>query len=93
MDESHHLNLNQVSQSVCVGTPIVPVVYSFSGASNGVNVLGLPNGVTASISNGVVTISGTHNQTGIYNFTVTTIGSNECNELSAQGSLDYNICN
>jgi uncharacterized repeat protein (TIGR02543 family) len=87
------LNLNQVSQSVCVGTPIVPIIYSFSGASNGVNVLGLPNGVTANISNGVVTISGTHNQTGSYNFTVTTIGSNECNELIAQGSLDYNICN
>ena len=87
------LNLNQVSQSVCVGTPIVPIIYSFSGASNGVNVSGLPNGVTATVSNGVVTISGTHNQAGIYNFTVTTIGSNECNELSAQGSLDYNICN
>ena len=87
------LNLNQVSQSVCVGTPIVPIIYSFSGASNGVNVLGLPNGVTTDISNGVVTISGTHNQTGRYNFTVTTIGSNECNELIAQGSLDYNICN
>ena len=45
------LNLNQVSQSVCVGTPIVPIIYSFSGASNGVNVSGLPNGVTETISN------------------------------------------
>ena len=86
------LNLNQVSQSVCINTPIVPIVYSFSGGSNGVNVSGLPNGLIADVSNGVVTISGTHNQTGVYDFIVTTIGSNQCNELSAQGSLEYKVC-
>ena len=86
------LNLNQVSQSVCVNTPIVPIVYSFSGGSNGVNVSGLPNGLIADVSNGVVTISGTHNQTGVYDFIITTIGSNQCNELNAQGSLEYKIC-
>ena len=86
------LNLNQVSQSVCINTPIVPIVYSFSGGSNGVNVSGLPNGLIADVSNGVVTISGTHNQTGVYDFILTTIGSNQCNELSAQGSLEYKVC-
>ena len=86
------LNLNQVSQSVCVNTPIVPIVYSFSGGSNGVNVSGLPNGLIADVSNGVVTISGTHNQTGVYDFIITTIGSNQCNELSAKGSLEYKVC-
>ena len=86
------LNLNQVSQSVCINTPIVPIVYSFSGGSNGVNVSGLPNGLIADVSNGVVTISGTHNQTGVYDFIITTIGSNQCNELSAQGSLEYKVC-
>ena len=87
------LNLNQVSQSVCVGTPIVPIVYSFSGASNGVNISGLPSGVKADVSNGLVTISGTHDQIGIYNYIVTTRGSNQCSELNAQGSLDYKTCN
>ncbi len=87
------LNLNQVSQSVCVGTPIVPIIYSFSGASNGVNISGLPNGVKADVSNGIVTISGTHDQIGIYNYIVTTRGSNQCSELNAQGSLDYKTCN
>ena len=87
------LNLNQVSQSVCVGTPIVPITYSFSGASNGVNISGLPSGVKADVSNGLVTISGTHDQIGIYNYIVTTRGSNQCSELNAQGSLDYKTCN
>jgi len=86
------LNLNQVSQSVCINTPIVPIIYSFSGVSNGVNVSGLPFGISAVVSNGVVTISGTHNQIGVYNFIVTTIGSNQCNELSAQGSIEYKVC-
>ena len=86
------LNLNQVSQSVCINTPIVPIVYSFSGVSNGVNVSGLPFGISAVVSNGVVTISGTHNQIGVYNFIVTTTGSNQCIELSAQGSIEYNVC-
>ena len=86
------LNLNQVSQSVCINTPIVPIIYSFSGVSNGVNVSGLPFGISAVVSNGVVTISGTHDQIGVYNFIVTTTGSNQCNELSAQGSIEYNVC-
>ena len=86
------LNLNQVSQAVCINTPIVPIIYSFSGVSNGVNVSGLPFGIGAVVSNGVVTISGTHNQIGVYNFIVTTIGSNQCNELSAQGSIEYKVC-
>ena len=33
-----------------------------------------------------------HDQIGVYNFIVTTIGSNQCNELSAQGSIEYNVC-
>ena len=86
------LNLNQVSQAVCINTPIVPIIYSFSGVSNGVNVSGLPFGISAVVSNGVVTISGTHDQIGVYNFIVTTTGSNQCNELSAQGSIEYNVC-
>ena len=86
------LNLNQVSQAVCINTPIVPIIYSFSGVSNGVNVSGLPFGIGAVVSNGVVTISGTYNQIGVYNFIVTTIGSNQCNELSAQGSIEYKVC-
>ena len=86
------LNLNQVSQAVCINTPIVPIIYSFSGVSNGVNVSGLPFGISAVVSNGVVTISGTHNQIGVYNFILTTIGSNQCNELSAQGSIEYKVC-
>ncbi|MBK78189.1 MAG: hypothetical protein CMC88_03635 [Flavobacteriaceae bacterium] len=86
------LNLNQVSQAVCINTPIVPIIYSFSGVSNGVNVSGLPFGISAIVSNGVVTISGTHDQIGVYNFSVTTIGSNQCNELSAQGSIEYKVC-
>ena len=86
------LNLNQVSQAVCINTPIVPIIYSFSGVSNGVNVSGLPFGISAVVSNGVVTISGTHDQIGVYNFIVTTTGSNQCNELSALGSIEYNVC-
>ena len=86
------LNLNQVSQSVCINTPIVPIIYSFSGVSNGVNVSGLPFGISAVVSNGVVTISGTHDQIGVYNFIVTTTVSNQCNELSAQGAIEYKLC-
>ena len=86
------LNLNQVSQSLCIGTLIVPIVYRFSGATTNVNVTGLPNGVSATVANGVVTIQGAHDLVGSHNFTVTTIGSNGCNELTAQGTLVFTAC-
>ena len=33
------------NQDICVGSPIVPLIYEFGGGANGVNVAGLPPGV------------------------------------------------
>ena len=33
------------NQDICVGSPIVPLIYEFGGGANGVNVTGLPPGV------------------------------------------------
>ena len=40
------------NQDICVGSPIVPLIYEFGGGANGVNVAGLPPGVDIIYSDG-----------------------------------------
>jgi surface protein len=54
--------------STTVNVPMTPVTYSFPGTA-GVNMTGLPTGVTATVSGGVLTISGTPTVPGVYNYT------------------------
>lgn len=62
------------NQIVCLGSPLTNIVYSTTGTVSNVTVSGLPTGLTSSYSNQVFTITGTPTQTGIFNYTVSTVG-------------------
>ena len=78
------------SQSVCNSTPITNITYATTGATNA-TVTGLPNGVSGTWNNNVVTISGTPSQAGTFNYTVTLVGG--CNPTTAQGTMVVNLTN
>ncbi|RNI35165.1 hypothetical protein EFY79_12945, partial [Hanamia caeni] len=76
------------SQSVCRLSAINNITYNVVGATT-FNVNGLPPGVSANLSAGVLTISGTPNitisSTTSYNYIINTIGS--CTNASASGTI------
>lgn len=75
------------TQTVCFNTPIENIVYTSTNATD-VTVSGLPAGVTGTFSNGQFTISGSPSVTGIYNYTVSTVGG--CNTEILSGSITVN---
>ena len=72
------------SQSVCINTSISNITYNTTGAT-GASFSGLPSGVTGSWSGNVVTISGTPNVTGTFNYNVTLTGG--CGTVTAIGTI------
>lgn len=78
------------SQSVCVQTPIYDITYTIGGSASGATVTGLPSGVTSTFSAGVLTISGSPDSVGVYNYTVTTSGGS-CPSVSVVGSIQSTI--
>jgi hypothetical protein len=78
------------SQSVCNSTAITNITYATTGAT-GATFTGLPNGVTGTWNNNVVTISGTPTQAGTFNYEVTLTGG--CNPTKAQGTIMVNLTN
>lgn len=62
------------AQTVCLGTPIVPIVYVAGNGATGATIIGLPSGVTAAYAGGIFTISGTPTISGSYNYSVSTSG-------------------
>jgi gliding motility-associated-like protein len=80
--------VNTENQSRCAGVTIDPIQYQVTGTATGVVVTGLPVGVTYdyNTASGLVTISGSANTDGVYNYSVTTTGG--CNpQVSATGSI------
>jgi hypothetical protein len=79
------------NQSVC-NTSITNITYSIGAPATSATVTGLPTGVSASFSAGVLTISGTPTVAGTFNYTVTTTGS-VCSN-SATGTISSSlVCN
>jgi large repetitive protein len=77
---------NPASQSVCPGASISAITYDFGGSATGVNVTGLPTGVSANVSGSSVTITGTPGFTGTY--TVSTTGQDlSCAAAELTGTL------
>ncbi len=75
------------AQTPCLNSAITNITYSLGVLATGATVSGLPTGVTGSYSAGVFTISGTPTSAGLYNYTVTTIGS--CaTHATATGSIN-----
>jgi gliding motility-associated-like protein len=75
------------SQTLCNNTAIVSTTYTTTGATNA-SFAGLPPGVTGNWSGNVVTISGTPNVAGTYNYTVTLLGG--CGYITATGTIVVN---
>lgn len=76
------------NQAVCINTAIQDITYSFGGEATGATVTGLPTGLTTNINSGVLTISGTPTQTGVFNFTVTSVGC--ATNIIKQGTITIN---
>lgn len=77
------------SQTITIGNAISSISYAVGGGASGAIVSGLPGMVNGNYSAGTLTISGTPNQLGTFNYTVTTTGSN-CTEVIANGSITVN---
>ena len=76
------------NQSSCRNSTITNITYATTGATNA-TVTGLPEGVSGSWNNNVVTISGTPVPTaGTFNYTVTLTGG--CGTITAAGSIAIN---
>ena len=81
------------SQKVCKQTPIVNIVYAFSGGIVPAppSITGLPGGVTGNVSGtGVFTISGTPNVEGKFTYTLSTHG-NCATQSSLSGSITVGL--
>jgi hypothetical protein len=82
------LTSNNATQPVCANGSINAITYAVGGGATGVNVTGLPGGVTGTLNNGVFTISGNPTVPGTYSFTVTTTGP--CVNPSLNGTITVN---
>lgn len=74
-----------LNQTVCVNTPIEPIVFTASNGATSATVNNLPPGVTAIFSSGILTISGTPVIVGSFAFPVTTVGG--CGMSDISGSI------
>ena len=63
------------AQVKCNKTAITPIVYTTSTGTTNATVTGLPAGVTGAWAAGKFTISGTPTVTGVFNYTVTSVGT------------------
>lgn len=78
------------NQTVCINSGITNITYNTTGAT-GATFSGLPPGVTGSWAGNVVTITGTPNASGPYNYTVTLTGG--CGTATAAGTVTVNPVN
>ena len=80
------------TQSVCVNTPIDPIVYTIGGGATGAIVSGLPPGIDTLVSGNTLTISGTPTTTAggpVFAYTIQTTG-NSCVKANAAGQIRVN---
>lgn len=76
------------NQTRCINTAITTITYTTGGSTTGGSVSGLPPGVNGVYAGGVITISGTPNAVGAYNYTVTTTGP--CSNPQRTGTITVN---
>lgn len=62
------------NQQICQGSPITTILYTLGVGVTSATVAGLPPNVTGVFISGSFTISGTPSVSGIFNYTVTTVG-------------------
>ena len=76
------------NQIICFNSAIQNITYSFGGEATSATVTGLPTGLLLNIIAGVLTISGTPTQTGVFNYEVTTVGCTT--NIIKQGTITIN---
>ena len=89
-DHTIALNSGNNDQTVCINTPIAPIVYTLGGGATGVTVAGLPAGVNFVVAGNTVTISGIPSPPSggpLFPFTIVTTG-NACIVANAAGSIN-----
>jgi hypothetical protein len=87
---SHNISSGDLNQTVCDGSPIDDIEFTIGGGASAVNVTGLPTGVSYEVNGNVVVISGIPSSSPpqTFNYTITTTGSNACDEPSILGIID-----
>ncbi|MDC1186810.1 gliding motility-associated C-terminal domain-containing protein [Crocinitomicaceae bacterium] len=89
VDSGIQLTSGLNNQTVCNNTPITNIVYSTGISATGASVSNLPPGITGVYSGNTFTISGTPNVSGVFIYTVTTLGGTCAND-SASGTITVN---
>lgn len=72
------------NQTLCSGPAITPITYTTTGVTGAV-FAGLPTGITGNWTSGVVTVSGTTTQTGVFNYSVKIAST--CDTATATGTI------
>ncbi|MEO6254087.1 MAG: PKD domain-containing protein [Ferruginibacter sp.] len=89
-DHTIAFSSGDTAQSVCVNTPIDPIMYDLGGGAAGVTIGNLPTGVTYSVTGTILTISGTPtvpNTTAPSQLYTITTNGNTCLTASAIGTI------
>ena len=85
-------NINNVSggfvQSITGGAQIEPIQISFGGSAEGLTFSNLPEGLTYSIDGNTYKIEGTISEAGSYSFTVSTVNTSGCGEITETISFE-----
>ena len=76
------------SQTVCIDKPILDIEYLLDNGATGasVSVNQLPDGVSGNVTGTTYTLSGTPTESGMFNYTITTIGG--CSSASISGIIN-----
>ena len=88
------LTSGSIDQTICSGDAIQPITFDFGGTGVLVNVdQTIPSGLTTSISNNTLTISGTPDLSNYsYSFSVYTTGGNQnCNQVSQTITINRDL--
>ncbi|MFY7885795.1 MAG: hypothetical protein ACOVOV_13235, partial [Dolichospermum sp.] len=74
--------------TLCINTPLTPITHTTAGVTGIGAASGLPEGVTATWSNNIITISGTPTQSGVFAYIIPlTGGSCGSSEVIAKGTI------
>jgi hypothetical protein len=79
------------NQTSCLETAIDPIVYNIGGTATSAVVSftgNAPDGISYVVTGNTVTISGTSTETGIFNYTITTVSTlNSCDQSTLTGTI------
>jgi gliding motility-associated-like protein len=91
-DHTIAFSSGDTTQSVCLNTPIDPIVYTIGGGANNVTIANLPPGITYTVTGNTITISGSPTTTAggpLFQYAIQTTG-NSCVKANAVGEIRVN---